>query len=39
MASYRPGDMVIRSLMFYVLHLILLILSNSAMNTGVKYEA
>lgn len=29
---------IIRSLMFYIFHLILLILSNNAMNTGVKYE-
>jgi hypothetical protein len=27
---------IIRSLMFYVYHLILLILSNNAVNTGVK---
>lgn len=29
-------DCIIRSLMFYVYHL--LILSNNALNTGVKYE-
>jgi hypothetical protein len=29
---------IIRSLMFYVFHPILLILSNNAMNIGVKYE-
>jgi len=31
-------DCIIRSLMFYVSHLILLILSNNAMNTGVNFE-